>query len=146
MPIFSSVTDVDYNFGFSTNGVPNALADTFHFDHSETPNGADPCANGGANGVGVNISGCADIVTISSVSLDQLINVGGDLYFFNLLGFSIDNGLTFSDEFQSEEAASNTAQLYGRVTTQRVTEPFTLSLLGAGLAAVAARRRSRRSA
>ena len=26
----------------------------------ETPNGADPCADGGANGVGVNINGCAD--------------------------------------------------------------------------------------
>ncbi len=40
--IFSSITGVDYAFGFSTNGSPNALSDTFHFDHNETPNVEDP--------------------------------------------------------------------------------------------------------
>lgn len=137
MPIFSSITDIDYNFGFSTNGVPGSLADTFHFDHFETPNVDNPCANGGPNGVGVNVNGCADIVTISSVVLNQLITVGGDLYFFNLLGFSVDNGVTFSSQFLSAEVASNTAKLYGMVTERpvRVPEPATLSLFGLGLVA-----------
>ena len=125
--IFTSITSVEYAFSFTTNGLPNVLNDTFHFDHNETPNPGD------------------DIVTVSSVNLDQLIDVGGDQYFFNLLGFSTDGGMTFSTIFTSPEGGTNTAQLYGRVTAQPIAtpEPGTFSLLGAGLAVAGLRRRRR---
>ena len=132
IPAGSSITSVDYALSFSTNGVPSALSTTLQFAHNETPNGDDPCADGTANGAGVNINGCADIVTVTSAALNSLITVGSDTYFFNLLGFSTDGGATFSTQFLSAEQQSNTAQLYG-IVGQRIPEPTTLLLMAFGL-------------
>ena len=76
------------------------------------------------------------------------ILVGTDLYFFNLLGFSVDGGVTFQSVFSSPEGGHNSALLYGQLTTEPVVpEPASLLLLGGALTAVATRlRRARASA
>ncbi|HEY7819618.1 MAG TPA: PEP-CTERM sorting domain-containing protein, partial [Vicinamibacteria bacterium] len=72
------------------------------------------------------------------------ITVGTDTFFFNLLGFSTDGGLTFNNVFTSPEGGSNSASLYGQITLSPIPEPVSLLLLTTGLAAVALSERRRR--
>ena len=146
IPRGTYITSVDYDLSFSTNGLPPSLMTTLMFDHNETRNRANPCADGGALGVGVNSKGCADIVTVTAATLNSPIDVGGEIFFFNLLGFSLDGGMTFDSQFLSPERGSNTVGLYGIVSSVPVPEPGTLSLLGAGLAAAGIRRFRKRRA
>lgn len=130
----SSITDIEYAFQFSTNGIPANLTDTFEFRHNETPNstGTSPADD--------------DIVAISSVNLDQLITVNLNTFFFNLLGFSADGGVTISNVFSSPEGGNNSAVLYGIVTEERlnaVPEPGTLGLLLTGVLGLAVFRKKR---
>lgn len=74
----------------------------------------------------------------------------GEIFFFNLLGFSLDNGGTFESTFKSKERGSNTVELYAIVGQRldppnQVSEPHTLLLLSLGLAAVGAGRSRRPS-
>src|SRR4030095_11199335 len=144
-------TGIDYSFALDTNGIPSALADIFHFDHNETPN-AEPCPSRSA------ATPCDDIVTSSSLNLDSIITVGGDVFFFNLLGFSQNGGVTISSTFFSPEGQSNTAQLFAVLTqptpahvcpvvTERplaTPEPGSIVLIGTGLMGAVARLRRRR--
>jgi len=142
----TSITSIDYLFGFTTNGVPNTLTDTFHFDHNETTN-SNPCAFPSPSG-----TPCDDIVTVSSVNLNAHILVpgpGGDDFFFNLLGFSTNGGATIGSQFFSQEGGSNSATLYGILTTEPigtqdvVPEPASLMLMGTGMAFLARRLKKR---
>ena len=135
----SGFTGVEYSLTFDTNGIPTSLNNVFVFSHNETPN-AGPCT--------VGVEPCADIVTISQTTLNQVITVGTDNFFFNLLGFSTDGGNTFSNVFISEEDGQRQAVLYAQVTATRipeVPEPASLGLIGAGLALVAHQIRRRRN-
>lgn len=135
---------MEYNFGFSTNGLPGSLSVVFDFVHDETLN--DGSCDGGVDGP--SISNCDDFVGISFASLDQPITVGPDTYSFSLLGFSKDGGVTFNNSFQSPERGTNTAGLYGIITGHPCTdvpEPGTLALFGIGIIASGMIRRRRRS-
>ena len=105
----------------------------FIFLHNETTNNANPCADGGANGVGVNINGCADIVTafLNPGSFSQFL-IGGINYTFGVTGFQIPGG-----SFSSQEDDVNSVLLQGSfaaVDTFNVPGPA----VGAGLPALVA--------
>jgi len=114
----------------------------FDFLHNETPNGANPCADGGANGVGVNVNGCADQVRFVYNNLSDTFTVGNITYTVDLFGFVLPNG-GVATEFWTTENAANRATLQG-VVRQHVPEPATLLLFGLGLAGLTARLTRRR--
>lgn len=140
--------------------LPGLPAQTLNFlvDFLETPNGATPCADGGANGVGVNINGCGDIFVIDQSALNfsffyDTDGGGGDPtveYFISFV--ELTGGLTPLPAaactavgvlnpclgFRTAETTNTTFQFGSLITTQRVTvpEPGILALLGLGLAAM----------
>ena len=123
---------IDTGSGFVDQGMHDFL---FHFAHNETPNADNPCADGGTVGIGVDINGCADHVTVSFLNTSDSFVVNGVTYVFNLLGFSTDGGATITPDYWTEESADNTAGLYASIQTRSsvVPEPGTLALLGLGL-------------
>ncbi|MFV0478897.1 MAG: THxN family PEP-CTERM protein [Parahaliea sp.] len=132
LPITQTISAVEYAFSFDTNGSPANLASIFSFDHNETPNstGSSPADD--------------DVVTVTSATLNHLITVGTDTYYFNLLGFSVDGGMSFGNIFSSPENGSNSVRLYGIVTNQpvgAVPTPGTLLLIMCGLLGFTFRRK-----
>lgn len=132
----------------------------------ETPNGANPCADGGANGVGVNVNGCADIFVIDQSSLNfpffydldgagPLQNQQYFISFFELTGGLIPlpaaacnavPGVTFPClGFRTPEGQDTTFQFAAVITTEPVVilvpEPGVLASLAIGLLALAGLRR-----
>src|SRR5215471_11608064 len=115
----------------------------FDFTHDETPNGGPPggpftgtCpfpTAGSPNGVGININGCADHVTVTNNNSSQTFTVGGVQYTFSFLGFSQDGGVTITNDFLTVENETNTAGLYAQVMTTEIPtapEPGSLALMG----------------
>lgn len=117
----------------------------FDFTHDETPNGANPCADGNPNGVGVNVNGCADKVSVGYNNLSETFVIGSDTYTLNIVGFLI--GGNPASVFWTMEQATNTALLRANVALRsevEVPEPVTLAIFGLGLAGLGlvARRRT----
>ena len=135
---------------------PNTIP--FGVNFKETPNNADPCADGGANGSDVNAAGCADIFVIDKNSLnfeffyDDIDGSGitGRSYFISF--FELTNGLNPLSNaacsaagaangcfgFETPEGANTTFQFASLITTERVgiPEPGILALFGAALSAL----------
>jgi hypothetical protein len=124
------------------------IVSVFDFEHWETPNGDDPCADGGANGSGVNVNGCADRVTFTTNGGQSAgFEFGGVEYILNLTGF-LTNG-SVADEFWTKEAFSNSAILKGAVVDKTTVVPIPAAawLFGSALiGAVGLGRRHKRKA
>lgn len=98
-------------------GVAQAVNAAFNFEHWETDNNPrrGGCADGGANRVGVNASGCADRVTITDNSATQeKFVIDGFEYILEITGFTR-AGQLFS-AFWTEENRANSAVLRARFT------------------------------
>ncbi len=134
-----AISSVDQSFSVGTFTSPATLTATFTFMHEETPNQT-PCLYPGG-------PPCNDKVTITNALFNDPFTYNGTNYFFSLLGFSTNGGVTIDDEFITQEGQNNSAQLYAIITHEPiggVPEPTSLVLLGGGLLAAAARRRLRR--
>nr|WP_255722458.1 THxN family PEP-CTERM protein [Ectothiorhodospira lacustris] len=59
---------------------------TFPVTFYETPNAANPCADGTANNQGVNVNGCADIFVIDQDTLDVMFEYEGYWYGLSFFG------------------------------------------------------------
>jgi len=98
----------------------------YQFDHVETSNGL-PCQFPAAP----NDPPCGDRVRILNSIPASTFSIGSTTYTLDLLGFSQNGGTTVSNIFYTQEEASNTAQLFGKVTSNftPVPEPASIVLL-----------------
>jgi len=141
-------------------GLPSAFVD-FLIDFQETPNGADPCANGGVNGVGVNINGCGDIFVIDQGALNFAfqydLGSGQGLKTYFISFFEQTGGLNPLPAaactavgvtspclgFVTPESQSTTFNFAAVITTSpvEIPVPSTLASVGLGLLLLGLRRR-----
>lgn len=131
-------------------GTIYSRSSTFVFDHWETDNAANPCADGGTVGAGVNANGCGDrvVATTNPSTTETFTIVEGDTthtYVFAVDGFDI------GSQFWTKENQSNSASLKARFTYESFIQPAPVPLpaaawmLVAGLGALGAAGRRRRS-
>ena len=118
----------------------------YNFSHNETTNNANPCANGQANGGGINANGCADRVTMNFNSNSQVFQIGDKQYTLNLDGFLVDGSP--SGGFWTKENAVNSAYIRGKIdlysVASGVPEPATWAMMIIGFGGVGTMVRSSR--
>jgi len=118
----------------------------YNFSHNETTNQSNPCANGQANGSGININGCADRVTMNFNSNSEIFQIGGKQYTLNLDGFLVDGSP--SGGFWTKENAVNSAYIRGKIdlysVASGVPEPGAWAMMIIGFGGVGTMVRSAR--
>lgn len=112
--------------------LPSMPPETINFaiEFLETNNGADPCADGGAHGAGVNSKGCGDIFVIGNDALNYSFfadsdGAGGDdpqEYFISFI--ELTSGLTSLPAEACLSATGSTAPCLGFVTPEKATTTF----------------------
>jgi PEP-CTERM motif len=147
-PISAGTSISSAKLRFSTDVFVNGnFLDTvsfiYDFDHDETPNGANPCAYGGANNVGVNINGCADRVNTVFNSQSEFFTIGGTDYALDVVGFMVGNSNIPVMDFLTTEQANSSAFILGRIVpySSAVPEASSWVMLIAGFGLVGAARR-----
>jgi PEP-CTERM motif len=135
--ITGATLDITMNMTFGATNIVKTF--TYDFEHTETPNST-PCQFPDAP----NLVPCDDRVRILNNIPGTTFTVGGTEYTLSLLGFSLDGGTTVSDIFYTEELQDNTAQLFGKVTSDfvrsEVPEPSSIFLLATCAAGFCLRR------
>ena len=118
----------------------------YNFSHNETTNQSNPCANGQANGSGINVNGCADRVTMNFNSNSEVFQIGGKQYTLNLDGFLVDGSP--SGGFWTKENAVNSAYIRGKIdlysVASGVPEPGAWAMMIIGFGGVGTMVRSAR--
>lgn len=148
--ISSATLDVSFTFYLGADpGTSYTRTSQFVFDHFETPNNDNPCANTLPNNDPSNTGGCSDRVTpttnpATSETFTITDGTGSTFtYVFDVEGFDI------GDSFWTLEGQSNTADLLARFTYEENIAPVPLPaaawFLIAGLGGLAAAGRRRRS-
>lgn len=140
--IDSALLDFQVSLTFDLDGV--SYEELFDFEwlflHDETVNRANPCANGEANGVGINVNGCADHVEFDADSDSYEFVYAEGVVTLDILGFEP------GTSFWTVENQANVTSLYGRFSFVPAAVPLPAAgwLLMGGLAVLAvARRRAR---
>lgn len=151
----SALTSVDLAVSFAIQGLTTTFDALFSFTHDETnnywtsnlsPDTSATCADGGQNGSGINVNGCADLVTATSNPTSQnTFQIGGVTYMLEILGFQYQGNLL--TDFWTIERQTNSADLLAvfRIVDEppvsEVPLPASGLLLLAGIAGLFARRR-----
>lgn len=137
--ITGATLDVTYDLDVDGNSI--LFTTSYSFAHWETPNSANPCADGGDNGVGINDNGCADRVTVvNNPESSQSVVIGKMRYTFNVTGFDAGSNILWT-----RERDVTSANLFGSITVAAIPLPATGLLLLAGLGGMAAIRRRRKA-
>jgi opacity protein-like surface antigen len=146
--ILGAELTIDFDLSF-VNGAPFPFSYTsmFEFTHTETPNAANPCADGGANGVGINLNGCADSIgLVANQTFTKSIVKDKMKYTFTMLGFKIGDDPNNLEDFGllwTTENGATSAGLWGTFTVAPIPLPAAgFLLLGAlgGLGLMARRK------
>ena len=105
-----------------------------HWETSNFPGKGSVCANGGAQGAGVNTVGCADRVTaVVNLASTSSFLIGDDEYVFTLDGFKV--GSDIFSEFWTKEGTDNAAFLQGSYVLKSCVTA-NVGCTGGGVAAV----------
>jgi hypothetical protein len=150
-PTYPSITSavLDVVFDIKIGSQTRSVMSQFTFTHNETPNTANPCANGGTTtNDPLNAWGCADSVTVNlNQGASETFKVDGKSYMFNISGFEYGLNNSVLGTFWTKEKMANHANLVASYSVvPSVPLPAAGWMLIAGIGGIAAMRKRKKSA